>query len=121
MIYIGVVGSRERNEKEKIRELLIKHIKEYGEITVVSGGAKGVDKQTEEVCNEQNISIIVYLPNYDDYKFIGNDIYSNRNREIAKKSDILIAFPHRMRGGTINTIEHFIELKGTNNLIIIQD
>ncbi len=133
MIFIGIVGSRKRVEYIRVHNMVRNAINKYGDITIVSGGAKGIDTTALIVANELGIPIIEYKPKLDEYsnkydndnnlifKGKGNDIYFERNELIAKKSDYLYAFPlgRYMVGGTMNTVGQFIELKGKDNLTII--
>ncbi len=118
MIYVGIVGSRRRSEKPKIIKILIEEKSKHGEITIVSGGADGIDSDAQRVCKELGIRILIIYPNKREYKIKGNNIYFERNKEIAKLSDYLHGFPLNRSGGTMNTIAHFIKLGKINNLKI---
>lgn len=118
MKYIGIVGSRKRSQKYTIRCILRKFQSEYP-ITLVSGGAKGIDTEAEQVADKLGIPKIIYRPNYVEYAQKGNDIYFERNEKIANKSDILFAFPLNMKGGTLNTI-NFFRAKHNNDKTTLQ-
>ena len=118
MIYIGIVGSRRRSEKEEIEKIIIHAMKKYGAITIVSGGAVGIDKEAEAEAIYKRVSRIIYEPIFSEYKVKGTDIYFERNRKIAKISDELHAFPLDRKGGTMNTIKHFKEFEKEGMLFI---
>lgn len=132
MIYIGIVGSRKRNELERILRIVRDAVSTYGEVTVVSGGAIGIDDNAKVIAHILDVPIIEYLPKHDEYNDIydecddtilifkgkGNDIYFERNKLIAVKSDELHAFPLNQRGGTMNTIKHFRNLGKEDKLFI---
>jgi len=117
MRYIGIVGSRNRSEKKHITLILTRLSEEYS-ITVVSGGAKGIDTEAEKVAKSLNIPTLIYKPNMENYPLIRNEVYFERNKLIATKSEYLFAFPLDRKGGTMNTIEHFIALGKEDKLFI---
>ena len=118
MIYIGIVGSRLRKEIGKIHEVIIKAENKYKDITVVSGGAEGIDSNAYDVCMSLGVPILVIPPKRHEYHFKGNDIYFERNELIAIKSNELHAFPMSGKGGTMNTVKHFIKLGKEDKLFI---
>jgi len=118
MIYIGIVGSRERSEKEEIEKIIVDAMKKYGAITLVSGGADGIDKEAEAEAKFKRVSRIIYEPIFSEYKIKGTDIYFERNKKIAKISNELHAFPLDRMGGTMNTIKHFKQAGKTDRLFI---
>ena len=120
MMYIGIVGSRKRNSN-KDYQLVKQHIllfKREFPITLVSGGAKGIDSIAKKIANELNIPIIEFLPNKSEYTYKGNGIYFERNKQIAETSDYLLAYPINNSGGTMNTVKFFIKLGKKENLRI---
>jgi len=121
MIYIGIVGSRDRSELQKIEEILSWHGNEHGynNITVISGGADGIDTEAKRMAQKYGFQLIEYKPKFKEYPKKGNNIYFERNKKIAKKSDYLYAFPKDRRGGTMNTVKYFKEFGKEDKLIII--
>ncbi len=119
VIYIGIVGSRLRTEKIKIRKILFEKREKHRNIIAVSGGANGIDDDVQWACRTLGIPILIYYPNKDEYKIKGDDIFFERNELIAIKSDYLYGFPLYKRGGTMNTIGHFIRLGKKERLSII--
>ncbi len=119
VIYIGIVGSRLRTEKAKIRKILFTERLTHGNIVAVSGGANGIDGDVQWGCRALGIPILIYYPNKDEYEIKGDDIYFERNKLIAIKSDYLYAFPLYRKGGAMNTIKFFRELGKKERLKII--
>ncbi|MFW9952190.1 MAG: YpsA SLOG family protein [Candidatus Thorarchaeota archaeon] len=76
--------------------------------TIISGGCKGVDTWAIERAKERGMKTKEFLPNLKDCKHRGEftQAYYNRNEQIVKASDIIVAFvmPDR-KGGTENTIK----------------
>ena len=122
--YIGFVGSRKLRKEtvsHKINDYMLNMMDRFGkkDITIVSGGAKGVDTYSIEIAKEFGLRTLVYLPKNDEYSskfdddgnliFQGkyNKIYFERNKRIVDMVDILIAFPYQGKGGTMNTIVLF--------------
>jgi len=114
-IRIGIVGSRARNSREDkniIKNLLIKKMKQGRRFHIVSGGCpRGADRFAEECAKELGIPITIYYPdksklpdnpkNYDWAK-----VFYERNTWIAEDCDVLLAMVHDDRkGGTEDTIK----------------
>ena len=103
MLKIAVIGSRGFSNyeffKEKL-EYLIQNIKE--DIQFVSGGAKsGGDALIKRYCQENNLPLIEFLPDYNQY---GKGATHVRNSRIVEFSDCLIAFFNGSSRGTKSTI-----------------
>lgn len=126
-VIIGIVGSRRRcleSDYEIVKKTFDDLFDKYnGNVTIVSGGCKtGADQFAERIAKEQKIMILIRHPN-----LLGKNryhekcqAYYDRNEEIAKDADILIACVAGDRtGGTENTIKHFIKLGKESNLILV--
>ena len=106
---IGIIGSRRRNTEEdlqKVTEAFHKLKEEYKDVSIISGGAtKGGDRFAEIIACLEKIPIKIYYPDWEKYGRIAG---FNRNTDIAKESDILIACvsPDRT-GGAEDTIRKF--------------
>lgn len=104
---VGVVGSRESNEKQK--EVLFQLLAKYKNDIIVSGGCtRGADKWAEQFADINNMKKIIYLPNgiYPEH-------FHRRNHAIAENIDMLIAtipeFPNLKRyAGTEQTAREAI-------------
>jgi len=107
---IGIVGSRRREDKENVEDL-VDTLDEND--VVVSGGCKGVDTWAEKRAIERGLEVDIYEPDFDgcDEYYDYCQAYYDRNREIVKNSDVIYAFVAEDRtGGTENTIKHAEEL-----------
>jgi len=122
MINLGIVGSRIRTTMDDytiIKEFVYNFLNKHKDITLISGGAKGVDTLAEEVAKEFKLPITIHLPNHSEYPKKRNGIYFERNKLIASQSDYLLALPNgNMKGGTMNTIGYFKAMGKSNNLTI---
>ena len=95
---IAIVGSR------TVTEIGLDGVipKECTEI--VSGGARGVDREAAEWARKRGIPVVEFLPHYERY---GRAAPIKRNEEIAKYADELIAFWDGKSRGTESTINFF--------------
>jgi hypothetical protein len=103
---IAVVGSRTgipiRVIVDKLK-IALKHYEDQGVIvTLVSGGAEGVDKAAEYFANTMGLEIIV-IP--ADWKTHGRSAGMRRNADIIAKADIVMAFWDGKSPGTRNSIQ----------------
>ena len=111
-MFLGVVGSR-RRDTEKDKAAVKEAILRFDKPTLVSGGCvRGADRFAEELAAELGLEIVLYYPDMTGVH--GRADYAkacyDRNKLIARKSDILIAcVASDRKGGTENTIEEFIK------------
>jgi len=103
-MHIGVVGSRVFPQLKQV-EWFIKDLPDG--ITIVSGGAKGVDQYAKKMADKYGLKCIEYLPDLSSCKQRIDYInaYYARNQEIVDNSDMLVAFTEKDKGGTWNTIK----------------
>lgn len=94
---MAVVGSRSINDIN-----LDMHIPS-GTETIISGGAIGVDKLSEEYANRNNIRKIIIRPDYAKYQRSAPII---RNKKIVDLADLVIAFWDGKSKGTKFTIDY---------------
>lgn len=81
--------------------------------------SKGGDRFAVLLQKKYNLD---YIWHRAQWKIYGKEAGFIRNKYIAKDSDILIARVHPDRkGGTEDTINKFVYLKGRKNLIIVND
>ena len=71
---------------------------------IVSGGARGVDREAAEWARKRGIPVVEFLPHYERY---GRAAPIKRNEAIAKYADELIAFWDGHSKGTESTINFF--------------
>lgn len=95
---LAIIGSR---------TLWISNLQDYipDNVTeIVSGGAKGVDRQAAAFAKEHRILLTEFLP---DYKLYGKAAPLKRNEEIAAYADMVLAFWDGVSKGTKHTISLF--------------
>jgi hypothetical protein len=129
MINIGIVGSRRMDTDDDLFLCINKFVEIARhldtEIQIVSGGCKlGGDRFAEIIAKEFNIPILIHYPDKSklplepkrwDFARINYD----RNTDIARDSDILIAVVARDRkGGTEDTIKKYKKFK-KDNLVLV--
>lgn len=94
---VAIVGSSHltENEERMARQYSATILKNYlkeGSVTLISGGAKGVDTQAEDVAKQLSIECKIFKPaehNWDGYKI--------RNLKIAQECDILYCLPTKLK------------------------
>ncbi len=84
---LGIVGTRLVKDKELVKVIITHYIKRYvnNSLTVISGGAEGVDSIAEEVARSFNIPFIAYLPEGNKW---GD--FEKRNKLIVAECDVLL-------------------------------
>jgi len=129
---IGIVGSRQYENRKKIKDTIFNLQKKFGtKLTIVSGGCKdGADRYAKKYALEFNCKYIEFNPAHTVYNFYSalNEKYYGReynpkhffvrNKMLAKYCDIVIGFiPNGVKSsGTINTIT---EAKKLNKKVVI--
>lgn len=94
---IAIIGSR---------GLHVDDLENYlpdGLTEIVSGGAKGIDRDAERYAQNNHIKITVFLPEYDRY---GRGAPIIRNKQIVDYADEVIAFWDGNSRGTRSVIEY---------------
>lgn len=122
---IAIVGSRTYPadaeffaslDKEKQSEILEKgraHVRRFmghleGDLTIVSGGARGVDTWAMEVAADRGFKTVEIRPNWKKY---GRSAGFRRNTEIILAADDVVAFWDQISNGTYDSIKKAVELK----------
>ena len=100
----AVIGSREFNDYEKLKEIL-----SFFPITkIISGGARGADSLSERYAKENGIPTEIYLAQWD---LFGKKAGFMRNTTIVENSDIVIAFWNQKSKGTRDSIGKASKMK----------
>lgn len=101
---IGIVGSRTFPQLQ-IVEWFIRDLP-YG-VTIVSGGAKGVDACAAAMAQQYGLKVIEFFPNLSGCKQRHDFTkqYYARNQQIIDESDLIVAFTEKDNGGTWHTIK----------------
>ncbi|AYV75542.1 MAG: hypothetical protein Terrestrivirus2_50 [Terrestrivirus sp.] len=131
---VAIIGSRLFNNYEhmcnKINELIKEQNISIIDITeIISGGAMGADKLAEKFADDNNISKNIIKPNYKDPEMIkkygkerwGNIAPLERNGEIVKLCDIVIAFPFSESNGTLDAIKKAKKINKTVYVFPVDD
>jgi len=114
---LAVIGSRNFDNYSLMKSYLDK-IHSVEPITeIVSGGAKGADKLSENWAKLNNIKTNIFLPNWNRYKKAAGYI---RNVDIIKNSDKVIAFWDGKSKGTKHSID-IAEKQGKKCKIVYTD
>ena len=126
-IKIGIVGSRSYTDKKKVKDLIFNIKEKYGdEVEIVSGGQpKGADGLAKKYALEFNMKYVEFPPSHYNHNmhcilpigeynkpyYVSN--FFKRNKQIAKYSNIIVAFiPDGVESrGTMDTVGHAEKLK----------
>lgn len=96
---IAVIGSRTYRNLEQVRGF-IRGLSIHD--TVISGGAKGVDRTAEDEARRLGMKVISIIPEWDKY---GKRAGLIRNNYIIEKADFVAAFWDGISKGTKYTID----------------
>lgn len=119
---VAIVGSREYENRTKIKKFIFKLIQKYGkDVTVVSGGCgDGADRYAKKYALELGAQYQEYPPFHEVHNLycaLPESCYSKpynvryffvRNKQIAQNSDRVVAFiPNGVEAkGTISTLKY---------------
>lgn len=105
---IAIVGTRNFSRLDLVKTQLSIIYTKFGtdNITIVSGGARGPDKEAEEIAKTFGFKIEVYKADWDKH---GKSAGFLRNTTIVENSDIIIAFWDGKSNGTRDTINKTID------------
>lgn len=95
---VAIVGSRKYPDLEKVRAYVMAL---PTNVVIVTGGAEGVDKMTEETARLRGLDVEIYLPDWSQGKKAG----PLRNQQIVANADRVVAFWNGQSRGTKNSIE----------------
>jgi len=112
---VAVIGSRNFYDYNLFAAKIDYFTKNIPDICFVSGGCKtGADNLIERYCNDNNLPILIFYPDYYQYSKRAPLV---RNQEIVDNSDMLIAFWDGESRGTKHTID-LAEKKGIPSRIV---
>jgi len=96
---IAIVGSRDYPDLEAV-----KHFVEAlpPNVTVVSGGARGVDRTAEDTARARGMKVVVFLA---DWANEGRSAGYKRNVKVVNAADMVVAFWDGKSPGTRHAIE----------------
>ena len=116
------MGSRKYTDRKKIKDFIFKIKQKYGtNAYIISGGCKqGADHYAKKYALEFDMRYEEYLPKhepYNDYCALDASYYGKsyhvtnffeRNRQLAKNSDMVIAFcpENEITSGTNDTLKN---------------
>ena len=99
MLKIGVIGSRKWKNSKLINEFLTTHKDKISEI--ISGDAEGPDKMGARWARKNGVDVCYFPP---DSK--RKHRYHYRNRLIAERADVIVAFWDGSSTGTMYTCDY---------------
>jgi predicted Rossmann fold nucleotide-binding protein DprA/Smf involved in DNA uptake len=103
MTNIAIIGSREYGNKGRF-DFVVNNLLRLKELTIITGGAIGVDTWAMEFCRKHNIRCEVIRPINKNIKIS----YLFRNIEIITKADLILAFWDEKSKGTKFVIDYAI-------------
>jgi hypothetical protein len=105
---IGIVGSREFPQLKLVEWFV--HDLPKG-VTVISGGARGVDSAAAEHARKGGLKVLEYLPDLSGCKerHEYTQRYFARNQKIVDDSDMVVAFTEKDNGGTWDSIKRAVK------------
>lgn len=111
---IAVVGSRDFVNSDLI-DLYISKLNK--DVTIISGGARGVDLDAELAAQYHGLKTVIFYPDYKKYP--GKRAPIERNKLIVNECDELVAFWDGKSKGTKSAID--MALKQKKPVTIIYD
>ena len=106
---IIIAGSRNFNDYNLLKSSCDNLLTQFTNIEIVSGTARGADKLGERYAREKGYDIKQFPANWDKF---GKSAGYIRNDEMAKYSDMLVAF----WDGTSKGTKHMIDLANKRSL-----
>ena len=104
-----IAGSRDFNNYQILSQVCNFLLKDKEDIEIVSGTAKGADRLGEQYAKQHNYPLALFPADWDKH---GKKAGYIRNEEMAKYSDMLIAFWNGESKGT----KHMIDLARKHGL-----
>jgi hypothetical protein len=101
-----IAGTRTFADYNLLKTYCNEILKNYSNIEIVSGTAKGADQLGEVYAKEMNFDLKYFIP---DWKGLGRKAGPLRNIEMGNYADVLIAFWDGKSGGTNHMINYATE------------
>lgn len=109
MKHVAIVGSRNFPNLPLVATTVQSLAKKLGKenLTIVSGGARGVDSAAEFAAREAGVAVISIKADWDTY---GKAAGLIRNTDIINQADIVIAFWDGQSRGTMDSVRKAVEM-----------
>jgi hypothetical protein len=104
-VKLAVVGSRSITDKRRIFSTLKDYYSAHDDLTIVSGGAKGVDSIAAEFAKENGLSLIEIRPKWRVNGVFDKSAGFKRNVDIWKEADAGVAFWDGKSKGTAHSFD----------------
>lgn len=104
-VKVIIAGGREFTDYAVLKNVcdhMLSNVKDNSKLTIVSGGARGVDKMGERYAVEHGINLVVMNADWETH---GKSAGYKRNQEMADVSTHLIAFWDGKSRGTKHMID----------------
>ena len=108
---IAVVGTRKYTDYEAFKKALDKVLVGLPQgqcITIISGGAKGVDQMAQQAAREYGFDFVLFKPYHliDPTVEYSPKYFFTRNKQIADNADLVVAFWDGESSGTRHIVEY---------------
>jgi predicted Rossmann fold nucleotide-binding protein DprA/Smf involved in DNA uptake len=101
-VRLGIVGSREFPNRFLVEETVRRMFARMPQISVISGGARGVDTWAAEEARRCGLDVVEFLPDIEKYGI--PQAYFERNTLIAEVAEAILAFWDGRSTGTLDTL-----------------
>ena len=111
-VKVIIAGGREFTDYAVLKRVcdhMLSKVKETSNLTIISGGARGVDQMGERYAKENNINLTIKKADWETH---GKSAGYKRNQEMANIATHLIAFWDGQSRGT----KHMIDIAKRDNL-----
>lgn len=100
---VAIVGSRTFTDERMVRQIVARLQERHEELTIVSGGARGVDTFAAQAAMDRGVRVQVFPAEWDRY---GKRAGYLRNVTIVENADMVIALfaPGPRSKGTSHTV-----------------